>query len=333
MYSKQLLVISIVLFSLCVYGCYYSYQIPESFHKNLANLDYSHRSYFNYNVTVEPVSIYNYETVLTNDNKTMLYGTPISRKLTKEIDIGFHYEFNQTPILINLTNIKIFYECRTFLNCSDLTKMIIFNDSKPISSPFNSTLQINVTSLEQNVDIFSLETETNNTSFSYHFIPRITVNAMFREEPISLIFNPSFVLSFKEDRIVMTGFTKEFSERLRFLERIPVTWNEIPISFLRRAYLVSLFTLGLFIIISLRRVMLQTEMEGFFAVTRKDTISQLVNVRNFPAITEEKIIQATSLRDLTKIAKRFKQPILTNGNTFVVLHQNTRYQYSHSRES
>ncbi|MFX0205626.1 MAG: hypothetical protein ACFFDT_06530 [Candidatus Hodarchaeota archaeon] len=273
-YAKQFLLLFLILFGFSVYGCYYSYQIPESFEKNLANLDYLHQGFFNYTAIVKPSVIYNNKLIITNDNTTTLYGTPLSRKLVEAISVGFQYDFNQTPILTNLTNIEIGYEKRAFLNCSDLTEMIIFNDTILIPSSFYDTIQVNVTLLEELVEVISSETETNNTNFSYHIAPKITVSATFREGRIKLVFEPIFVLIFEEGKIVLEGFRTDLSERLRFLEKIDVSWNGIPISFLRRAYLVVLFALGLFALISIRSILLQVEKIGMGGVFNRNLTRQ-----------------------------------------------------------
>jgi hypothetical protein len=325
-YSKQFLIIFLILFGFSIYGCYYSYQIPESFDKSLANLDYLHQGNFNYSAIVKPSTIYNNELIITNDNTTTLYGTPLSRKLVETISVGFQYDFNQTPILTNLTNIEIRYEKRAFLNCSHLTKMIIFVDPILIPSSFYDTVRVNVTLVEEIVEVISTETETNNSNFSYHFAPKITVDATFREDRIKLVFEPIFVLIFEEGRIAFEGFRNDVSEILRYLEKIDVTWNGVPISFLRRAYLVVLFALGLLALISFRSILLQIEKKGINVVFSRNSTKQLVNIITLPQSEERKIIQMKSLQDLTKIAKIYQQPILHDGNLFIVDHEGNRYQ-------
>jgi len=325
-YAKQFLIIFIILIGFSVYGCYYSYQIPESFEKNLANLDYMHQGFFNYSAIAKPSIIYNNELILTNDNTTTLYGTPLSRKLVEAINVGFQYIFNQTPILTNLTNIEIDYERRAFLNCSDLTKMIIFNDPILIPSSYYDTIQVNVTLLEELVEVISFETETNNSNFSYHIAPKITINAIIRGAGINLVFEPVFILFFEEGKIVLEGFRNDISERLRFIEKIDVAWNGIPISFLRRAYLVVLFTLGLSALISIRSILLQVEKKGLVGVFSWNATRQLVNIVTLPQRDERNIIQMKSIQDLVKIAKIFQQPILHDGDSFIVDHKDSRYQ-------
>jgi hypothetical protein len=176
------------------------------------------------------------------------------------------------------------------------------------------------------VEIISFESETNNTVFSYHIAPKITVNASFREEEIMLVFEPVFILNFKEEQIALEGFRNNISERLRFLEKIDVTWNGIPISFLRRAYLVVLFAIGLFALISVRSILMQVELRGIGGIFNRYSTQRLVNVVTVPQHTERKIIQMKSLQDLAKVAKVFQQPILHDDNVFVVDHKDNRYQ-------
>ena len=181
--------------------------------------------------------------------------------------------------------------------------------------------------------LLSLNVETLLFDFHYHITPKITVNASFREEGIMLVFEPVFVLNFEEERIALEGFRNDISERLRFLEKIDVTWNGIPISFLRRAYLVVLFAISLFALISFRRILMQVEIRGIGGIINRNSTQRLVNVVTVPQNTERKIIQMKSLQDLVKVAKVFQQPILHDDNVFVVDHEGNRYQIRKSLDN
>ena len=331
-YTKHILIVLIVLLALATYGSIFTFQIPESFEKTLNHLEYTHAGNYNYTVFVKPSTLYNNESILTIDNKTTIYGSPIARKLASDFVVEFRYNFSQIPILTNLTNIDFSYEVSTILNYSDITKVLTLNESMLISIPFQDVFYVNVTKLDEVIGTISLDTGISTSNFSYQIIPRITLNATFREEErITLIFTPQFSLNFNADKIVIRGIRNEFSERLRYLEEIPVTWNQIPIALLRRSYLIALFALGLFILMTARKILLQMEAKksGFLYRNSKDL---LVEVVELPLIETRNKVNTKSFKDLSKISNLVQEPILHKDGFYIVFHKDTLYQFLHSEE-
>jgi hypothetical protein len=309
-YAKHILVMLIVLLAFATYGTIFSFQIPESFEKTLNHLEYTHMGDFNYTVFVKPSTVYNNESVITIDNKTTIYGSPIARKLATDFVVRFRYNFSQIQILSNLTNINFSFEASTILNYSDITKVLTLNESIPIS----------------------LDTGIATSNFSYQIIPRITLNAIFREEErITLLFTPKFSLNFNSDKITISGINNEVSERLRHLEEIPVSWNQIPIAFLRRGYPIALFALGLFTLMTTRNILLQMEAKktGFLYRNSKNL---LVEVVELPLIETQNKVKTKSLNDLIKISNLVQEPILHKDSAFIVFDEDTSYQFMDSAE-
>jgi hypothetical protein len=331
-YAKHILVMLIVLLAFATYGTIFSFQIPESFEKTLNHLEYTHMGDFNYTVFVKPSTVYNNESVITIDNKTTIYGSPIARKLATDFVVRFRYNFSQIQILSNLTNINFSFEASTILNYSDITKVLTLNESIPISIPFQDVFHVNTSQLDEIIEAISLDTGIATSNFSYQIIPRITLNAIFREEErITLLFTPKFSLNFNSDKITISGINNEVSERLRHLEEIPVSWNQIPIAFLRRGYPIALFALGLFTLMTTRNILLQMEAKktGFLYRNSKNL---LVEVVELPLIETQNKVKTKSLNDLIKISNLVQEPILHKDSAFIVFDEDTSYQFMDSAE-
>lgn len=331
-FVKHILIILIILLALATYGSIFSFQTPESFEKTLNHLEYLHTGDFNYTVIVKPSTLYNNESVITMDNKTTIYGSPISRKLATDFWVGFRYNFSQILILTNLTNINFSYEVSTILNYSDITKVLTLNESIPISIPFQDVFHVNISNLDAIIGTISLDTGISTSNFSYQILPKITLNATFREgERIVLIFTPKFSLNFNTEKIRISGINNELSDRLRYLEEIPVTWNQIPIAFLRRSYLIALFTLSLFILMTTRNILLQMEAKKSRFLYR-NIKNLLVEVVELPLIDKQIKVKTKSLNDLINISNLVQEPILHKDDSFIVFHKDTSYQFLHSGE-
>jgi hypothetical protein len=331
-FSKQILIVLIALLALATYGTLFSFQNPESFEKTLNHLEYSHSGDFNYIAYVKPSTLYNNESLITVDNKTTVYGSPISRKLTTDFVVAFNYNFSQIPILTNLTNLIFSYEVSTILNYSDITKVVTFREPTLVSIPFQDVFNVNISYLDETIEAISLDTGIASSNFSYQIAPKITLNATFREEErITLIFTPQFSFQFNTEKIIMSGIKNEVHERLRYLEKIPVTWNQIPIAFLRRGYSIALFTLSLLILMTTRKILLQMEAENIGFISR-DVKNHVIEVIELPAVNAQNTVITKSRRDLIKISKLVQEPVLHKENIYIVSHKDTVYKFSYTKQ-
>lgn len=331
-YVKHILIVLIVILALATYGTIFSFQTPESFDKTLNHLEYTHTGNFNYTVFVKPSTLYNNESIITVDNKTTIYGSPIARKLATDFVVRFSYNFSQIQILTNLTDIKFSFEVFTIINYSDITKVLTLNESIPISIPFKNVFHVNISKLDEIIEVISLDTGISASNFSYQITPRITLNAIFRdEERITLIFLPKFSLHFNLEKIIINGMKNKVSERLRYLEEIPVTWNQIPIAFLRRGYLIALFFISLLILMTARKILLQME-EVSIGFLSRDVKNRVIEVIDLPTVNARHTVVTKSRRDLIKISKLIQEPVLHKENTYIVSHKNTLYQFSYTKQ-
>jgi hypothetical protein len=262
--------------------------------------------------------IYNNQTIITKNNATTLYGTPLSRVLLEEIDIEFSYNFNQTPILANLTNIIVFYEVSTFLSAGDLVKLITYEIPRITSPSFNDEFFISVENFEEIVESINMDTGLQITNFSYTILPKITVNASFLGDPITLSFVHEFSVEFEQYLVRMDRFKFEKTEQMRSPEEIIITWNGISIYFLRRGYLLGLFIL-IVLIISTTRLMIE----------HRKWIN-VVKVIALPQIKKQQIIKLSSFQDIVNVSKKLNIPILNHGKTFLIVDENQSYCYSNS---
>lgn len=327
-YNKQILIALILLLGLSIYGCLFSFQIPESVEKNLVSFEYSHKGNFDYIASINPSSIYDNASFITNYNITTLYGSPMPQKLINSLNIVFQYDFNHTTILYNLTDIKITYESISYLNRSNLVKVLVFKEPTTVYPNFGDFFKINITNINDIIDAIDLETSTNSSHFTYQIQTKILVNATVRDESVALFFTPSLVLTFHEEIVRIDGLRNELSGNIRLPETITVTWNEISISLLRRLYILTLFGLSLFIIVTLHTILRQIEETRIYDTQSMADEMFIIDISELPQPNEQQRISTESLHDLAKISKILQRPILHHEFTYIILYNDIRYQFS-----
>ena len=324
---KILTILMVIILFISIAGLNNFLNIPKYTISKDETLLYQQNIYFSYIASVKPSIIYAYKNKIDETY-------PLYENLINSINISIKYNLFHTLYPINIENKKITYSLHCALEGIDWSIDHITKNNMTIENNFIDTITVNMTEVQNMIDIIT--TDINSNVLLYYYVVEPTINFQGEANGTKITESFSKKLTFtiqlgkiKADQLMHSKTQKLYRDKKSINFWYLFGWK-IPVSTMQNYATYStilslvLTSLGLYIYSEKNKTI------GYLDRLSSDLRKKIIHTSNIPIKNNSTIIKLKNINALVILSEDLFKPILYHEYKFYVIDNETTYLFEYN---
>jgi hypothetical protein len=311
------------LLALSLYGYYVFNQMTPIHSTNVTDLQYTQTANYTYTALVKPSAIYENRTHIST-------GEPLYIKLVEQLNINLEYKATSNPFG-NFTDAKLEYDVSGVLSGGDWNKTYPLGSETLTVTTFIDTYTIEIENIQERVETIGEETGSQAYGYTYAICPQITLEASATGKDIQENFTPTLTIKFEGAQITFEGLNEKKDGSITHTETEKATWSlfgwDLTVFTMRVTSMIASICLTALLAASLYFSFQKRTLKTFLEKLRGDIRDKIIETSELPKWMGQRI-RVNSFEDLVKVSEETFKPIIHHDDTFYVLDDNLRYEFT-----